>query len=267
MRHLGPLAAVYALVAALIVPSTPLAQEEATPGAAPATETAPAGSPAPEPGPAPDPRPEPPPTEVAPAPAEAGPALSDSAEAAPAPVAGDPTAAAGPRNQEKGKRVAKAAASVTVTIKDFEFSPASVTIDQGDTVTWHNIGPTPHSATAKDGSFDTDVFRKGGSRSHTFTQPGTFSYYCKPHPFMKGTVTVRAASAGGESGSGSGSGSDTGSGSAGGASSSGSNDTSATDSSSSSSLPATGGDVVALAVLGLLMVGLGAVVRRRAQPE
>jgi LPXTG-motif cell wall-anchored protein len=263
MRHLAPLAVAYALVAALIVPSSPLAQGDASPGAVSTTETAPA---APAPEPAPDSHPVAPRTDAVATPGGAAPP-SGSSEPAPAPVAGDPTAAARQRGQQQGRQVATAAASVTVTIEDFEFSPSAVTIDQGDTVTWHNVGPTPHSATAKDGSFDTDVFSKGGSRRHTFNQPGTFSYYCKPHPFMKGTVTVRAASAGGESGSGSAGGSDTGSASSGGGSSSSSSDASGTDSSSSSSssLPATGGDVVALALLGLLMVAVGALMNRSAR--
>ena len=49
--------------------------------------------------------------------------------------------------------------------------------------------PDAHSATANDGSFDTGILSKGGSGSHTFTQAGTFSYICTPHPFMKGTVS------------------------------------------------------------------------------
>ena len=66
----------------------------------------------------------------------------------------------------------------------------------GDTVTWSNAGPTPHSATASDGSFDTGILDKGGSGSHTFTQAGTFAYICTPHPYMKGTVVVQASASG-----------------------------------------------------------------------
>ena len=66
------------------------------------------------------------------------------------------------------EQLASAAASTTVTIKDFEFTPAQITVNVGDTVTWNNDGPTAHSATASDGSFDTGIFGKGQSRSHTF---------------------------------------------------------------------------------------------------
>jgi len=79
------------------------------------------------------------------------------------------------------------------TITDFKFSPGTTTIHVGDTITWTNNGPSPHTATANNGSFDTGTLAKGASASHTFTQAGTFAYICKIHPFMHGTVVVLAA--------------------------------------------------------------------------
>jgi LPXTG-motif cell wall-anchored protein len=185
--------------------------------------------------------------------------------------------------REPVRRVASAAASASVTIRDFAFSPTSVTIDVGDTVTWTNKDSVKHSATAEDGSFDTGLLGNGRSGSSTFDEAGTFQYFCKPHPSMKGTITVRAASSGGSggggdtgggddsssssgssstgrsssSGSGSGSGSDSGSSSTGsGSSSSGSG--------SASSLPNTGAEPATLAIIGLLMLALGVAVQRRA---
>jgi hypothetical protein len=75
------------------------------------------------------------------------------------------------------------------------FGPKSITIHVGDTVTWINAGPTVHSATASDHSFDTGVLKKGASGSHTFPRAGTFAYICSIHPFMKGTVVVIANAA------------------------------------------------------------------------
>jgi glucose/arabinose dehydrogenase/plastocyanin len=72
------------------------------------------------------------------------------------------------------------------------FQPNRMTVNLGDTVTWVNDGLNPHSATAIDGSFDTDVFDPGTSRSITFTTPGSFDYICKPHPWMAGTIVVAA---------------------------------------------------------------------------
>ena len=94
---------------------------------------------------------------------------------------------------EKPKPIAIAAASTSVTISDFQFAPGGVTVNVGDTVTWTNTGPTPHSATASDGSFDTGIMDEGSSGSHTFTEAGTFAYICTPHPNMKGTVVGAGA--------------------------------------------------------------------------
>jgi len=98
--------------------------------------------------------------------------------------------------------VARAAATGAVTIKDFSFGPATVTVHVGDTVTWANAGPTDHTATANDGGFDTGQLRAGQSASHTFTRAGTFAYHCSLHPFMRGTVQVLAAAASGGTGGG-----------------------------------------------------------------
>ena len=79
-----------------------------------------------------------------------------------------------------------------MTISDFQFTPATITIHVGDTVTWTNHGPSAHTATANNGSFNTGVLQKGHSASHTFTTAGTFAYICQIHPFMHGTVVVLA---------------------------------------------------------------------------
>jgi plastocyanin len=89
--------------------------------------------------------------------------------------------------------VAHAAGDPGVTIADFKFAPGTTTVHAGETISWTNDGPSPHTATANDGSFDTGTLGKGQSGSHTFTQPGTFSYFCRVHPFMHGTVVVLAS--------------------------------------------------------------------------
>ncbi len=97
----------------------------------------------------------------------------------------------GPRVRHR----ARAAADPSDTISDFKFTPATITIHVGDTITWTNAGPTDHTATASNGSFDTGILKKGASASHTFTQPGTYAYICTIHPFMHGTVVVEASTA------------------------------------------------------------------------
>jgi LPXTG-motif cell wall-anchored protein len=260
MRRLGGITLLYAVVAAVAV-AAPATSED--PGAPPA----PAGAPQ-APAPAPDPAaaaPAPPAeAPAAPQPAPAAPAPAAPAPAAPAPAASAPAAPAAepqvlkddaPVADDKDKPLAIAAASTGVTISDFKFAPGTVTVNVGDTVTWSNSGPTGHSATANDGSFDTGVLAKGSSGSHTFSQAGTFSYVCTPHPFMKGTVVVQAAASG-----------DTGDTSGSGDTSSGTTPTD-TQADSGSALPSTGMDVGGLALLGLMTLALGAYLRRRTAPQ
>ena len=64
----------------------------------------------------------------------------------------------------------------------------------GDTVTWNFTGPAEHTATSNPGQpekFDSGLKDEGGTFTHTFTKPGKYQYFCRPHEeFMKGTVTV-----------------------------------------------------------------------------
>ncbi len=149
--------------------------------------------------------------------------------------------------------MAHAAGDPSDTISDYQFSPASLTVNAGDTVTWTNAGPTEHTATARNGSFDTGLLKKGQSASHTFTQPGTYAYICTIHPFMHGTIVVLAASTTTPSTS-------TPSGS------NGSGTTAATTTSptdTSGALPRTGADLATTAITGLLLVALGLGLRFR----
>ena len=152
-------------------------------------------------------------------------------------------------------KLAKSAATKSVSVGDNFYSPRSITIGVGDTVTWKNNGAAAHSATADDGSFDTGIFNGGQSRSETFTSAGTVPYFCTVHgTAQSGTIEVRSAS--GEGGGG-----------GGGAGSSGATSEAAAVSSpgaagSSSSLPATGLAVLALGAIGIALIGSGSVLRR-----
>lgn len=82
----------------------------------------------------------------------------------------------------------------TVIVKDFEFSPATLTVPVGTTVTWQFAGPTPHSSTADAAStekWDSGVLASGKTYTHRFNTAGSFPYHCDPHPYMKGTIVVR----------------------------------------------------------------------------
>jgi len=80
-----------------------------------------------------------------------------------------------------------------VDIKDFAFSPASITVKKGTTVTWtnqdstrHNIAPDKETADFK----SSELLAQGATYSVTFNTTGTFTYHCTPHPYMKASVTV-----------------------------------------------------------------------------
>jgi plastocyanin len=80
-----------------------------------------------------------------------------------------------------------------VTISGFAFSPASITVPVGTTVTWTNKDAAPHTITSDDGTtFDSGNLANGATYSFTFTKAGTFAYHCAIHSSMKGTVIVTA---------------------------------------------------------------------------
>ena len=73
------------------------------------------------------------------------------------------------------------------------YTPASITIAAGQTVTWTNSGAFAHDASATDGSWKTPMLDTGASGTVTFANPGTYTYICTPHPWMLGTIVVTAA--------------------------------------------------------------------------
>lgn len=86
-----------------------------------------------------------------------------------------------------------AAGAARIVIKNFLFSPATLTVAPGTVVTVKNDDPTPHTVTATaSGPFDTGTI--AGGKTATFTAPasaGTYDYICDIHQYMKGKLTVR----------------------------------------------------------------------------
>ena len=78
----------------------------------------------------------------------------------------------------------------TVTIDGARFSPAVLTVNAGDTVVWVNKDILAHTATAKDGSFDSKVIQPGKSWRFVVKRKGTVAYTCSFHP-MNGMLTVK----------------------------------------------------------------------------
>jgi plastocyanin len=78
-----------------------------------------------------------------------------------------------------------------VSIANFQFTPAEVTIAPGESVTWVNDDGAPHGLEYPDGSAGTDLLLPGASYNRRFDQPGTYDYSCSVHPYMTGRVIVR----------------------------------------------------------------------------
>jgi plastocyanin len=78
----------------------------------------------------------------------------------------------------------------SVSIDNFAFVPATLTVPAGSTVTWTNHDEEPHTVAASDGSFHSPGMGSQGTYSHTFPTAGKFDYVCSIHPFMHATVVV-----------------------------------------------------------------------------
>ena len=81
--------------------------------------------------------------------------------------------------------------STGVTIAGMQFQPATIRVKAGEEVTWKNTAAMPHTVTGReDGRLSSARLNQGSMFSHTFEQPGTYTYYCALHPSMTGTVIV-----------------------------------------------------------------------------
>ena len=76
-----------------------------------------------------------------------------------------------------------------ITISDFAFSGVAE-VAVGTTVTVTNDDGSPHTWTAVDGTFDSGGLGQGESFEFTFTEAGTYEYFCSIHPSMTGTIVV-----------------------------------------------------------------------------
>lgn len=79
----------------------------------------------------------------------------------------------------------------TVVIKNFDFSPMSLTVKPGTTVTWKNADGEPHTVTSVDGLFRSGALDTDETFAFRYDKPGVYKYVCSIHPRMTGTITVR----------------------------------------------------------------------------
>lgn len=77
-----------------------------------------------------------------------------------------------------------------VFIQGMAFSPSSITVKAGTTITWTNQDAVTHTVTSNTGLFDSGSIGSGGTFSYMFDTAGTYSYHCAIHPSMTAKVIV-----------------------------------------------------------------------------
>jgi len=83
-----------------------------------------------------------------------------------------------------------------VTIKTFQFNPGRLEVKTGTKITWTNQDEIVHTVTSgtpetRDGRFGSPLDGKGATTSVTFTEPGTYPYFCERHQSMQGEIRVQ----------------------------------------------------------------------------
>jgi amicyanin len=78
-----------------------------------------------------------------------------------------------------------------VTIDNFNFAPATLTVSAGTTVTWVNRDDVPHTVVSTEKKFKSPVLDTDEQFAYKFTEPGTYEYFCSIHPKMTGAVVVQ----------------------------------------------------------------------------
>jgi len=111
---------------------------------------------------------------------------------APTPMTPPTTETPAPSGNEQGSTNPAPSTAQKVAIADMAFSPATITVKKGTTVTWTNQDSVAHTVTENDGQDGpkSSNLANGQSYSFTYNTVGTFKYHCTIHPNMTGTVTV-----------------------------------------------------------------------------
>jgi len=123
-------------------------------------------------------------------------ACSSSAKSAQLPAANPPVPPAAlttaqPPTPRPGELAAATPGGPAITIDNFNFTPATITVPVGATVTWVNHDDVPHTVTSSTKTFDSGAIDSDKQFSFTFTAAGTYNYFCSIHPFMTAKVIVQ----------------------------------------------------------------------------
>ena len=96
-----------------------------------------------------------------------------------------------PNNQTTQQQITIPQGAATRGAVENYYIPEQATVITNSNVTWINEDTVSHTATARDGSFDTGLFSGGASKSVKVTGQGNIPYYCIIHPWMTASLTVQ----------------------------------------------------------------------------
>lgn len=83
------------------------------------------------------------------------------------------------------------AAPAMVVMKNFDFSPMTLTVPAGASVTWKNLDGEPHTVTSTDGLFRSGALDENESFTFKFVKAGIYKYVCSIHPRMMAAIIVK----------------------------------------------------------------------------
>ncbi|SRR5213594_1905049 len=95
------------------------------------------------------------------------------------------------RARGDGGKPDQASAGPEVKIDNFTFKDQTITVPAGTQVTWVNRDDIPHTVVSDDKAFKSKALDTDEKFSYTFSQPGTYKYFCSIHPKMTGEVVVK----------------------------------------------------------------------------
>ena len=82
-------------------------------------------------------------------------------------------------------------AALEIKIDNFNFMPQDTTVAAGTTITWVNRDDVPHTVVSTNGKFRSKALDTDDKFSFTFSEPGTYEYFCSVHPKMTAKVIVK----------------------------------------------------------------------------
>lgn len=119
------------------------------------------------------------------------PAVEEKATSVPAPTGKtSPKSAPAPSTSTSVPAQPAFTSNIQVAIRGFEFVSETVQVKVGTKITWANFDTAGHTITSDTGLFTSKILSQGKSFEYVFNTPGTYSYHCALHPYMKGDVVV-----------------------------------------------------------------------------